>query len=92
MPGNLGRRQEIKREVLYKGKKVMGTMMPFEIVRENWNEYKVSDGTTIRFRSVAGAIVKVDGEKDDIGNQVYLVLSKNLVEIIDTLDGLLERK
>jgi ribosomal protein L14 len=82
----------MKREVPYKDKKVMGTVMPFEVVRENWNEYKVSDGTTIRFRSVAGAIVKIDGERDEIGNQVYVVLSKNLVEIIDTLDGLLERK
>lgn len=81
----------MKREVPYRdGKKVLGTVVPFDVIRENWNEYKLQDGTTLRSRNVAIEILRLDGEKTDTGEQVYMVKANNIIATVDNLEGLLE--
>ncbi len=56
------------------GRKV-GSPIPVSIKKaeENWNVYKLSDGTTIRSRPVIVEIVRRHNRFDDKGNPVYTI-------------------
>ena len=49
-----------KASVPLKGKVVEGDVIDFEIEIENWNKYKLADGTTIKMKLVVTQIVKTD--------------------------------
>jgi hypothetical protein len=66
-------------KVTYQGRQVEATEVEFFIRKEDWNEYQLSDGTLVRFKTVVSDIIKIPGEVDSEGNPVYLVRSSNLV-------------
>lgn len=55
--------------------------MEFQTVREDWNEYSVEDGFSVRIKLVVSSILKT-GEKDAQGNPVYVVQSTNIVKVL----------
>jgi len=55
--------------------------MEFQTGREDWNEYTVEDGYTVRIKLVVSSILKT-GERDPQGNPVYIVQSTNIVKVL----------
>ncbi|MBI4462112.1 MAG: hypothetical protein HY653_04320 [Acidobacteria bacterium] len=55
--------------------------MEFNTGREDWNEYVVEDGYTVRIKLVVSSILKT-GERDPQGNPVYIVQSTNIVKVL----------
>ena len=55
--------------------------MEFKTGREDWSEYQVEDGYTVRVRLVVSSILKT-AERDPQGNPVYIVQSTNIVKIL----------
>jgi len=55
--------------------------MEFKSVREDWSEYQVEDGFTVRIKLVVSSILKT-AERDPQGNPVYIVQSTNIVKVL----------
>lgn len=55
--------------------------MEFQQAREDWNEYQVEDGYTVRIKLVVSSILKTQ-ERDPQGNPVYIVQSTNIVKVL----------
>ena len=71
---------EKKVKVPYQGRQVDGLEMEFKTKKEEWNEYEISDGSTLRLKPVIISIVKID-EYDPDGNPVYMAKATNVVSI-----------
>jgi hypothetical protein len=67
-------------------KTVDGTLVDFETVREEYNSYKLSDGSTIRMKTVVTNIIRTD-EFTPTGEPIYIVNSQNVL-VADVPDGL----
>lgn len=65
----------------YKGKEREAVEVDFKIIREDWNEYHLDDGTRIRIKPVASLIIRVPNEFDNDGNPVYLLKSSNVMSV-----------
>ncbi len=59
-------------------KTVAGTLVDFETVREEYNTYKLSDGSTIRMKTVVTNIIRTE-EFTPSGEPVYIVNSQNVL-------------
>ena len=60
---------------------VEGTVMQFQTVLENFNEYLVDDGTVVHIKLVATEVVKLHDTYDEQGNPVYVIGSQNVTTI-----------
>lgn len=63
------------------GQEVEGTVMPFQVGGEHFNEYVVEDGTILKVKLVATEVLKIDGAYDVEGNPIYLVASTNVTSV-----------
>lgn len=68
-------------KVNYLGRQVDAEEAEFLTRKEDWNEYQLLDGTVIKLKTVVTDIVKIPGERDQDGNQVYQVRSTNIVRV-----------
>ena len=48
---------------------------------EYWNEYLLDDGTVVRIKLIATAMLRVDGEQDNMGNPRYVVAHTNVTAV-----------
>jgi hypothetical protein len=55
----------------------------FTIVKEEWNEYKLSDGSTLKIRLILSGIIRSKNNFDPIGNPMYLTTSANIVRVFN---------
>jgi hypothetical protein len=55
--------------------------MEFQTTREDWSEYQVEDGYSVRIKLVVSSILKTN-ERDPQGNPVYVVQSTNIVKVL----------
>jgi hypothetical protein len=77
----------VKRVELKLGDKTIeGTLVDFETVREEYNSYKLSDGSTIRMKTVVTNIIRTE-EFTPTGEPVYIVNSQNVL-VADVPDQL----
>lgn len=60
------------------GKMVEGNEIDYKELKENWNEYKLEDGTVIRMKSVVTRIVKTK-EYNKENEPIYYVNSRNIL-------------
>jgi hypothetical protein len=60
------------------GKEVMGQEVAFEPEKESWSVYILEDGTTLKMKSIAATIVRLD-EYMPTGEPIYLVNASNIV-------------
>jgi hypothetical protein len=82
-PGGKG----MKRVELTVGDKTIGgTLVDFETVREEYNSYKLSDGSMIRMKTVVTNIIRTD-ESTPNGEPIYVVNSQNVL-VADVPDDL----
>ena len=77
--------------ISYRGREVEATDIGFRQVREDWNEYELQDGTTLRMKTVVSDIVRVEGEYDNEGNPIYVVKSGNVL-VVKAPDHLKQKK
>lgn len=58
---------------------VDGLEIKFKPVREDWNEYDLDDGSTIRMKTVVAEVFRIEGHYDNDGNPAYYVKSANMI-------------
>ena len=68
-------------KVPFEGKQVDAVELSFETVREEWNEYKCEDGSTIRLKTVVSKIHRSD-QKNTVGEPIFMVRSSNIVDVV----------
>ena len=64
------------------GKEHNATPLSFQNAREHWNEYLLEDGTLLKIKLVATEAFKVEDLKDDEGNPIYVMKSKNVLVVV----------
>ncbi|MFA5332316.1 MAG: hypothetical protein WC342_08055 [Methanoregula sp.] len=55
----------------------------FDIIHDDWNEYKTTNGYMLQFKPIISQISR-SGQNDPMGNPVYLVQSQPMVKIRKT--------
>jgi hypothetical protein len=65
--------------IKWQGRDVDGLEVRFRSNHEEWNDYTLEDGTSIRMKAVVSEVIRLDGEYDGEGNPVYLVKSTNVL-------------
>ena len=78
----------MERTIDYEGKKVAGTEVRFDTIREEWNVYELKDGSTIKAKLVVTAILRLNGEFNAEGDPMYIIKSTNLVTSVDVPEHL----
>jgi hypothetical protein len=68
-------------KVKWQNRDVDALEMRFKSIREDWNEYDLEDGTTLRMKTVVSEIVRVEGEYDREGNPIYIIKSANMLVV-----------
>lgn len=64
-----------------------GTLVNIKSQNENWNDYVLEDGTTIRTKQTALQAVRLDDEYDQVGNPIY-VIQTTPVSVVNSPDAL----
>ena len=65
-----------------------GEEVDFDVIREDWNTYKLKDGTTLKVKLVLVGVVRLRNKYDPLGNPVYMINSTNVVRVMDVPSGL----
>ena len=65
------------------GHDVEATDVPISKSTENYNEYELEDGSTIRLKVVATSILRIDGQYTPEGDPIYLVKNGQVVTVVD---------
>jgi len=68
-------------KIPYKGREVDAIEVDFQTRKEDWNEYQLMDGSTIKMKLVVSDIFRVPDEWDNEGNPVYVVRSNNVLVV-----------
>ncbi|HUV79968.1 MAG TPA: hypothetical protein VMW40_03985 [Candidatus Bathyarchaeia archaeon] len=63
------------------GSEVEATNVDFETIREDWNEYKLEDGTVLKFKTVVSSIIRTENYDPLSGDPVYHVRSTNILRV-----------
>jgi len=63
----------------------------FDTINEDWNEYKLKDGTTLKIKLVLIKVMRTDNY-DQFGDPVYMVNSQNIVKITNIPEKLKRQK
>ena len=66
--------------------------VPIAHSEERANEYELEDGSVIRFRAVATAVLRIDNQFDGEGNPLYLVKNGQVVTVVKAPDHLRKKK
>ena len=65
----------------WQGEEVDALETRFKVVREDWNEYELEDGTIIRMKPVVAEVLRIVDHWDTEGNPVYQVKSANVLMV-----------
>lgn len=72
---------ERRGKVTFQGREIETVEVDFRVVKEDWNEYELADGTKIRVKAVTSNINRAIDEFDSDGNPLYLVKSSNVLAL-----------
>ena len=56
--------------------------MDFEEEKENWNTYKLADGTTLKIKLVLRGVKRLKKFAPD-GNPIYVINAQNVLRMVD---------
>ena len=79
---------EHKTKIPLLGQNVLVAEVPILKAEEKANEYTLEDGSVIRFRAVATAVLRLEGQYDADGNPVYLVKNGQVVTVMSAPENL----
>lgn len=65
----------------YKDREIDAPEIEFQIRKEDWNEYQLMDGTSIKLKLVVSEIFRIPDEYDNERNPVYVVRSNNVLVV-----------
>jgi len=65
-----------------------GEEVDFENEKEEWNIYKLADGTTLKVKLVLVNVVRSRDKYDSLGNPVYGINSQNIVKVLNVPEEL----
>jgi len=63
------------------GREIEAIDVDFETVKEDWNEYKLEDGTILKFKTIVSSIVRTEEYDPMTGDPVYHVRSTNVLRV-----------
>jgi hypothetical protein len=66
---------EEKREMSILGTKRIVTDVPISKALETFSEYELEDGSVLRVKAVATAVLRIDGEFNAEGYPIYIVVT-----------------
>ena len=66
--------------VTYEGNQEQAVQTGYKIKAEDWNEYELADGTTLRLKTVVTGVARLLMKYRADGEPIYLVKSTNIVE------------
>ncbi|MBU4448289.1 MAG: hypothetical protein KKD99_06860 [Proteobacteria bacterium] len=72
---------ERRSKLTYQGKEIETVEIDFKVVKEDWNEYELADGTKIRMKAVTSYINRAIDVFDSDGNPLYLLKSSNVLAL-----------
>ena len=65
-----------------------GEEVDFENAKEEWNIYKLADGTTLKIKLVLVNVVRSRDKYDPLGNPIYGITSQNIVKTLNVPEKL----
>ncbi len=63
------------------GREIEAVDVDFDTVKEDWNEYKLEDGTILKFKTIVSSIVRTEEYDPMTGDPVYHVRSTNVLRV-----------
>ncbi len=63
------------------GRMIEAMDIDFETIKEDWNEYKLEDGTILKFKTIVSSIVRTEEYDPMTGDPVYHVRSTNVLRV-----------
>lgn len=60
-----------------------GEEVDFENSKEEWNVYKLADGSTLKVKLVLVNVVRSRDNYDSLGNPIYGITSQNIVKVLN---------
>lgn len=63
------------------GSEVEAANVDFETIKEDWNEYKLEDGTILKFKTIVSNIIRTENYDPMTGDPVYHVRSTNILRV-----------
>ncbi len=63
------------------GREVESEQVDFEVIREDWNEYRLEDGTVLKFKTIVTDIIRTEDHDPTTGNPIYHVRSTNILRV-----------
>ena len=63
------------------GKTVEGERMEFKPIDENWNRYRLEDGTVVKLRLIVSEIFRLSGADPLTGIPQFLAKSSNVIAV-----------
>lgn len=79
---------ETKRTLRLLGQDKEVTEVPVVSANEEWSTYVLEDGTTLKYKTVATSVLRVDGEYNPDGSPVYLVIASAITHATNVSDAL----
>ena len=68
-------------KIPYQAAMVDAEELDFQTMKEEWNEYQISDGSTIRIKLVMTNIVRLLDKRDQEGNPIYVAKTSNVMAV-----------
>jgi len=65
-----------------------GEELDFENEKEEWNVYKLSDGSTLKVKLVLVNVVRSRDKYDPLGNPIYGITSQNIIKVLNVPEKL----
>jgi len=65
-----------------------GEEVDFENEKEEWNTYKLSDGSTLKIKLVLVNVVRSRDKYDPLGNPVYGITSQSIIKVLNVPEKL----
>ena len=59
-----------------------GEEVDFKNEKEEWNIYKLADGSTLKVKLVLVNVVRSRDNYDSLGNPIYGITSQNIVKVL----------
>ena len=72
---------ELKKTIDVLGKQMDVADVPITKATEFFNEYELEDGSMLRVKSVATAVLRIEGQFTPDGKPVYMVLTSPAVNV-----------
>jgi hypothetical protein len=73
---------ETKATLNFLGREISATEVPIVERREIPADYRLEDGSVVRFATVATAVYRLDGQYDAEGNPIYFIKNGTVVTVL----------